>query len=106
MAKFGKGRNFTTVIFLKVCEALHFHVEGIVYAAATFFRADVLPYEVGAFLQTYWCLYKTMDCSPKAVEQKCRKWKPYSSVAARFFYRTLDMGLTRNEFHLYKEDTK
>ena len=68
-------------------------------------RPDVLPYEDGAFLQTYRWLYNTLDCSPKAVEQKCRKWKPYSSVAARYFYRALDMGLTKTEFRLYKEET-
>ena len=69
-------------------------------------RPDVLPYEDGAFLQTYRWLYKTTDCSSKTVEQKCRKWKPYSSIAARFFYRALDMGLTKKEFHLYKEETQ
>jgi DNA-3-methyladenine glycosylase II len=69
-------------------------------------RPDVLPYEDGAFLQTYRWLYKTTDCSPKAVEKKCQKWKPYSSIAARFFYRALDMGLTKKEFHLYKEETQ
>lgn len=67
-------------------------------------RPDVLPYEDGAFLQTYRWLYKTTDCSPKAVQKKCQKWKPYSSIAARFFYRALDMGLTKKEFHLYKEE--
>jgi len=69
-------------------------------------RPDVLPYEDGAFLQTYRWLYKTKDCSPEAVEHKCQKWKPYRSVAARFFYRALDMGLTKKEFHLYKEELK
>lgn len=49
-------------------------------------RQDILPYEDGAFLQAYKWLYKTDDISPKAVEKKCRKWKPYSSIAARYMY--------------------
>ena len=65
-------------------------------------RLDVLPWEDGAFLQNYRWMYKTDDTSQKSVEQKCRKWKPYSSIAARFLYRALDMGLTKNEFHLFK----
>lgn len=65
-------------------------------------RPDILPVEDGAFLQTYRWLYKTTDCSKKAVVKKCRKWKPYSSAAARFFYRALDMGLTKEDFHLFR----
>ena len=65
-------------------------------------RPDVLPVEDGAFLQTYRWVYKTDDCSEKAVGKKCRKWKPYSSIAPRFFYRALDAGLTKKEFHLFK----
>lgn len=38
---------------------------------------DVLPVEDGAFLRTYRWVYKTDDCSEKAVSKKCRKWKPY-----------------------------
>lgn len=65
-------------------------------------RSDILPWEDGAFLQSYRWMYKTDDCSPKSVEQKCRKWKPYSSIAARFLYRALDAGLTKSAFHLFK----
>ena len=65
-------------------------------------RLDVLPTEDVAFLQGYRWAYKTDDCSRKSVEQKCKKWKPYSSIAARFLYRALDMGLTKSEFHLFK----
>lgn len=65
-------------------------------------RPDVLPFEDGAFLQVYQWMYKTEDTSRKAVEQKCRKWKPYSSVASRFLYRALDAGFTKSEFHLFK----
>lgn len=66
-------------------------------------RQDVLPYEDGAFLQSYRWLYKTDDCSPSSIKKKCSKWRPYSSTAARYMYRALDMGLTKKEFHLFKE---
>ena len=65
-------------------------------------RPDILPVEDGAFLQTYRWAYKTDDCSEKSVYKKCRKWSPYSSIASRFFYRALDAGMTKEEFHLYK----
>ncbi len=65
-------------------------------------RQDVLPFEDGAFLQVYRWLYKTDDVSKLSIMKKCKKWKPYSSIAARFMYRALDMGLTKEEFHLYK----
>lgn len=65
-------------------------------------RPDILPVEDGAFLQGYRWAYKTDDCTPASVTKKCKKWKPYSSIAARFFYRALDMGMTKEEFHLLK----
>ena len=65
-------------------------------------RPNVLPFEDGAFLQSYRWLYKTTDCRPAMIEKKCAKWKPYSSIAVRYLYRVLDMGLTKEEFHLYK----
>lgn len=65
-------------------------------------RPDILPVEDGAFLQGYRWAYKTADCKPVSVAKKCKKWKPYSSIASRFFYRALDMGLTKEEFHLFK----
>lgn len=66
-------------------------------------RPDVLPVEDGAFLQTYRWIYKTDECDEKSVYKKCRKWKPYSSIAARFFYKALDAGMTKEEFHLFKQ---
>lgn len=65
-------------------------------------RQDVLPVEDGAFLQVYRWMYKTQDCNEKAVTAKCKKWKPYSSIASRFCYRALDAGMTKEEFHLFK----
>lgn len=65
-------------------------------------RNDILPVEDVAFLQAYEWLYKTTDRSSATVMKKCKKWKPYSSIAARYLYRALDSGLIKNEFHLYK----
>jgi len=65
-------------------------------------RQDILPYEDVAFLQSYKWLYKTDDCSPASIQKRCKKWKPYSSIASRYMYRALDTGLTKEEFHLYK----
>lgn len=65
-------------------------------------RPDVLPFEDGAFLQSYKWLYKTDDCSPASIKKRCTKWKPYSSIAARYLYRILDLGYTKEEFHLFK----
>ena len=66
-------------------------------------RQDILPIEDVAFLQSYKWMYKTDDVSKLSVVKKCKKWSPYSSIAARYLYRALDMGLTKEPFHLFKE---
>lgn len=65
-------------------------------------RMDILPTNDAAFLQSYEWLYKTVDRSETSVINKCKKWKPYSSIASRYLYRALDSGLTKVEFHLFK----
>lgn len=65
-------------------------------------RDDILPYEDVAFLQSFKWLYKTPETDETTVKKKCHKWKPYSSIAARYMYQALDNGLTKNDFHLYK----
>ena len=65
-------------------------------------RQDILPYEDGAFLQGYKWLYKTDDINPESINRKCKKWRPYSSIAARYLYKALDQGYTKAEFHLHK----
>lgn len=65
-------------------------------------REDILPYEDVAFLQSFRWLYKITATDEATVKKKCRKWKPYASIAARYMYQALDMGLTKKEFHLYK----
>ena len=61
-------------------------------------RQDILPYEDGAFKQSFRWLYKTDDVSMKSIISKCKKWSPYSSIAARFMYLALDSNLTKDEF--------
>ncbi len=61
-------------------------------------RQDILPYEDAAFRQSFKWLYKTSDCSEKNIIDKCKKWKPYSSIASRYLYRALDTGLTKTAF--------
>lgn len=67
-------------------------------------RQDILPTEDVAFLQGYEWLYKTNDRSEEAIKKKCKKWSPYSSIAARYLYHALDSGMTKDEFHLYGEE--
>lgn len=59
-------------------------------------RPDVLPFEDGAFLQAYRWLYETDDLKPAVIIKRCAPWSPYSSIAARYMYRALDHGLTRD----------
>lgn len=58
-------------------------------------RYDILPYEDAAFKQSYCWLYNTEDTKPNGIINKCKKWKPYSSIAARYLYLALDRGLTK-----------
>lgn len=58
-------------------------------------REDVLPFEDGAFIQAYKWLYNTKNINPESIARKCKKWKPYTSVGARYMYRALDSGLTK-----------
>ena len=60
-------------------------------------REDVLPYEDIAFIQAYKWLYNTKDINKESIIRKCNKWKPYSSIAARYLYRAWDMGLTKEK---------
>ena len=58
-------------------------------------RPDVLPFEDGAFLQSYKWLYNTDDVSKESIIRKCECWKPYSSIASRYMYIALDSGMTK-----------
>lgn len=65
-------------------------------------KQDILPTEDIAFIQAYEWMYNTTDRSKETIEKRCKKWKPYSSIAARYLYRALDAGLTKEKFHLFK----
>lgn len=65
-------------------------------------RLDVLPFEDGAFLQSFSWLYKIEQPTREDIIKKCKKWSPYSSIAARYLYKTLDMGYTKEAFHLFR----
>ncbi len=58
-------------------------------------REDILPFEDGAFQQSYTWLYNTKLAKPIDVEKCYKKWHPYCSVASRYLYRILDMGYTK-----------
>ena len=59
-------------------------------------RPDILPYEDVAFLQAYKWLYgQRCKTTKNAIERKLKKWKPYSSIAAKYLYTALNIGLTK-----------
>jgi DNA-3-methyladenine glycosylase II len=65
-------------------------------------RENILPYEDMAFLQAFvW--YNELQSIPKTNEIKiiCKKWEPYTSIAARYLYKALDNGLTKRSFDSY-----
>ena len=61
-------------------------------------RKDVLPHEDGAFLQAYKWLYNEKNTTAISIQKKCKKWSPYSSLAARYLYRFLDCGYTKKNY--------
>lgn len=63
-------------------------------------RQDVLPITDVAFLQVYKWLYNTNSPSKSTIIDMGKKWSPYSSIVARYFYRALDLGLTKKEIQL------
>lgn len=66
-------------------------------------RPDVLPYEDATFLAAYKWLYRTKDIRKDAVMRRCRKWVPYSSVAAMYLYAAFERNLTMMETPTLKE---
>lgn len=69
-------------------------------------RDDILPFEDGAFLQAYRWLYNTKKVDPKSIERRCKKWKPYTSIGARYLYVALDSGLTKRDIKEFLENSK
>lgn len=60
-------------------------------------RPDVLPYEDATFISAYKWLYRTRNVKPEAVKRRCRKWSPYSSIAAMYLYAAFDGNLISTE---------
>ncbi len=58
-------------------------------------REDILPFEDGAFMQSYNWLYGVSGEKKADIIRRCEPWKPYSSLAARYLYRALDAGLIK-----------
>ena len=69
-------------------------------------REDILPLEDGAFLQAYKWLYNTKVTKPQSITKRCAKWKPYTSIGARYMYRALDTGLTKIPIKKFLESEK
>ncbi len=55
-------------------------------------RLDVLPIEDGAFVAAYSLVYGYIDKTrdKRGIMQRCKKWGPYSSIAARYLYKAYD----------------
>ena len=67
-------------------------------------RQDILPFDDAAFLQTYKWLYNARKLKKETIKNKCKVWKPYSSIAARYLYRALDSGLTKTNIKEFMEE--
>lgn len=61
-------------------------------------REDVLPFEDGAFMQSYKWLYGKDKPTKDEIIARGKRWSPYASIAARYLYRALDMGFTKERF--------
>lgn len=58
-------------------------------------RQNVLPYEDMAFIQGYkWC-YSTNKIDKESITKKFKKFEPYRSIVARYLYKALDSGFTK-----------
>ena len=61
-------------------------------------RENILPIEDVAFIQAFCWLYNSNRDNKGFVIEKCKEFEPYRSIAARYFYRALDSGLTKKPF--------
>jgi DNA-3-methyladenine glycosylase II len=67
-------------------------------------REDILPYEDGAFLQSYKWLYNTSKVDKESITKRCKKWKPYTSIGARYLYKALDNGLVNESIKNFLDE--
>jgi DNA-3-methyladenine glycosylase II len=56
-------------------------------------RDDFIPFEDTAFVRGMKGLYQNDDLSREEIIAICKEWSPYASIAARYIYRAVDMGI-------------
>lgn len=69
-------------------------------------RQDVLVPTDRVFVHTFKWLYETEDASRGAILERSKKWSPYRSIVARYFYLADDRGLTRDRLSLIFDSDK
>ena len=69
-------------------------------------RQDVLVPTDRVFVQTFKWLYETEDASRGAILERAKKWSPYRSIVARYFYLADERGLTRDRLSLVFESNE
>ncbi len=76
------------------------------YAIFVLDRKDILPFEDGAFLQSFKWLYgvEEKNRNHPIIRELCKKWSPYSSLAARYLYRVLDSGYVKRDIDEVKAE--
>lgn len=76
------------------------------YAIFVLDRKNILPFEDGAFLQTFKWLYGVEEHNRNhpIIREMCKKWFPYSSIAARYMYRILDNEFTKKDVNKVKTE--
>lgn len=57
---------------------------------------DILPIEDGAFRQAFCWLYSVESYIPPVIDVITSLWQPYSSLAARYLYRALNIGWVKS----------
>lgn len=66
-------------------------------------RPDVLPFEDLTFVSTYKWAYNARKTTSTSISRRLKKWKPYSSIGARYLYKAFDSGLTKHPLFLDSE---
>ena len=69
-------------------------------------REDIIPFEDTAYLQVFsWYNNLTKRPTKQEILNESIKWSPYNSIIARYFYISLDSGLTKIPFSSYANKT-
>ena len=59
-------------------------------------RPDIVSAYDRCFCEVYRWLYNEPS-TVAAIKKRAKKWSPYASIVARYFYEALDLGLTKTE---------